>query len=107
MQHLTPTNILLLFLGLLMNLLYAIQKQKKQNKQFLLGFYLKDNWITMLLNIVAAFASLIMVDDLAKLLHIQMDGGSPFYTIHALVSGIIPLVVIEKVIKLFKTKTDE
>lgn len=107
MQHLTTTNILLLFLGLLMNLLYAVQKQKKLKQQFLFGFYLKDNWITMVLNIIAAFASLIMVDDLANILHIQTDSGSSFYTIHAFISGVLPMVIIEKVIKIFKAKADE
>lgn len=102
MTHLTPTNILLLLLGLALNFLYALQKAKKTDKTFSLGFYAKDNWIQVLITLISGFASLIMADDLLKLFHVTADDGSPFYTVHAFVSGILPLFIIDKIMKIYK-----
>ena len=102
MAQLTATNILLLFLGLALNFLYALQKAKKSDKTFSLGFYAKDNWIQIFITLISAFASLVMADDLLKLLHVTADDGSPFYTIHAFVSGILPMLIIDKIMKLYK-----
>ena len=102
MAHLTVTNVILLFLGLLLNLLYALQKAKKESKTFSAGFYIKDNWIQVVITIVCAFASLIMADDLLKLFQVNADPESPFYTVHAFISGIIPVYIIEKITKLYK-----
>lgn len=102
MAHLTVTNVLLLFLGLLLNLLYALQKAKKESKTFSAGFYIKDNWIQVCITIISAFASLIMADDLLKLFQVSADSDSPFYTVHAFVSGIIPVFIVEKIMKLYK-----
>ena len=102
MAHLTVTNIILLFLGLILNILYALQKAKKESKIFSAGFYIKDNWIQVLITIVCAFASLIMADDLLKLFQVSAEPDSPFYTIHAFVSGIIPVFIVEKITKLYK-----
>ena len=102
MQHLTITNIALLFFGILIKFLTTIQAQKKKGQPFLIGFFFKDNIIEILLTLVGAFSSLMMADDLLKLLHVTADDGSPFYTIHAFVSGIMPMFFISKIIKLFK-----
>lgn len=102
MEHLTVTNVLLLFLGLLLNFLYALQKAKKDDKTFSVGFYIKDNWIAVLITVISAFASLIMADDLLKLFQVNADADSPFYTVHAFISGIIPVFIIEKIMKLYK-----
>lgn len=107
MEHLTLTNILLLFCGFLIKFLYAIQKQKKLNLPFQHGYFFKDNLVSILLTLVAGFASLLMADDLVKLMHMQADDSSPFYTIHALLSGIVPLFFIEKILKLIGATPDE
>jgi len=107
MQHLTLVNIVLLFCGILINFLTAVSKTKKQGKPFLLGFFFKDNAIEIITTLVAAFASLIMADDLLKLFHVSADDGSPFYSIHAFVSGIMPMFFISKIMKLYKTKGNE
>lgn len=107
MQNLTPTNIVLLFLGLIFHFCYAVIKAKKQKKDFLLGFYFKDNVFLVIATIVAAFASLLMASDLLKLFHVQADDGSPFFTIHAFVSGIMPMFFVSKLQKLYKAGNDE
>lgn len=107
MNHLTLTNILLLFCGFFIKFLYAMQKQKKMKLPFQHGFFFKDNWVSIALTLVAGFASLLMTDDLVKLLHIQAADDSPFYTIHALLSGIVPLFFIEKILKLIGATPDE
>ncbi len=107
MNHLTITNILLLFCGFFIKFLYALQKQKSMKIPFQMGFFIQDNWISVSLTLVAGFASLLMSDDLVKLLHIQAADNSPFYSIHALLSGIVPLFFIEKILNLIGAKPNE
>ncbi|MGQ0829878.1 MAG: hypothetical protein ACT4ON_15945 [Bacteroidota bacterium] len=107
MEHLTLSNILLLFCGITIKFLYAVKKQQRQGKPFLIGFFLKDNLIEIALTLVAGFASLIMSDDMIKLLGVQAADGSPFYSAHAFISGIAPLFVIGKIMKLVKINIHE
>jgi hypothetical protein len=107
MEHLTGTNILLLFCGIIIHFLYAVKKQQRLGKQFLIGFFLKDNRVEIALTLIAGFASLIMSDDIIKLLGIQAEDGSPFYSAHAFISGIAPLLIIRKIMKLAKINTNE
>ena len=107
MNHLTVTNIILLFCGFIIKFLYAVQKQKRQKLPFQIGFFFKDSWVSIALTLVAGFASLLMTDDLVKMLHIQAADDSPFYTIHALLSGIVPLFFIEKILKLIGATPNE
>jgi len=106
MEHLTLNNILLLFCGIIIKFLYALEKQRKQNKQFFIGFFFKDNAIEFGLTLVAGFASLIMSDDMIKLLRVQASDGSPFYSAHAFISGIAPMFIISKIIKLVKVNAN-
>lgn len=107
MNHLTLLNITLLFCGFIIKFLYAIQKQKRQKLPFQIGFFFKDSWVSIALTLVAGFASLLMADDIVKMLHIQAEDNAPFYTIHALLSGIVPLFFIEKILKLIGATPNE
>lgn len=107
MEHLTPTNILLLFCGIIVKFLYVVKKQQKRKKQFLIGFFFKDNFIEILLTLIVGFASLIMSDDLIKLLKIQALDGSFFYSAHAFISGIASLFILDKLMKLIKIRLNE
>ncbi|MFN8317168.1 MAG: hypothetical protein U0T32_12045 [Chitinophagales bacterium] len=102
MEMLTPMNIFLLLCGLFINALYALQKAKKEDRTFSLGYYLKDNWVTMVLTVVTGFVCLVLAKDLITVLGISVANGSSFYSLHALVCGIIPQYFIEKLIKLYK-----
>ena len=106
MKNLTLINVILLFNGLLIHFIYAILKQKKQDIKFSLGFYIKDNWLQAIATIVCAASSLIMADDIAQLMHIQTADGSPFYSAHAFISGLIPMFFINKIVKLFKASPE-
>lgn len=99
---LTPMNIFLLLCGLFIKALYALQKAKKEDRTFSLGYYLKDNWVTMVLTVVTGFVCLVLVKDLITVLGISVVNGSSFYSLHALVCGMTPLFFIEKLIKLYK-----
>ena len=106
MKNLTILNVVLLFNGLIIHAIYAIIKQKKQNVKFSLGFYIKDNWLTMLATAIAAFSSLLMADDIAKLIHVHTEEGSPFYAVHSFISGILPMFFITRILKAFNASSD-
>lgn len=99
---LTPFNIFLLLCGLIINALYALQKAKKDDRTFSLGYYLKDNWVSMLLTMITGLVCLILAKDLISVLGITVANGSSFYSLHALICGIIPQYFIDKLIKLYK-----
>jgi hypothetical protein len=102
MEQLTFINILLLFCGLLLNATYALQKAKKQEKTFSFGFYIKDNLLMIVGTIIAAFVCLVLAKPLISLCGVTVPDGSPIFTIHAFISGIIPMYFIEKIKKLYK-----
>lgn len=66
-----------------------------------MGFYIQDNILQSIATIIAAISSLLMAEDIARILHITVD-GSPFYSVHSFISGLIPMFFINKVMKLFK-----
>jgi hypothetical protein len=106
MKNLTLINVILLFNGLLIHFIYALLKQKQLDTKFSAGFYIKDNWLQALATIVCAISSLIMADDIAKLLQIQTPDGSAFYSVHAFISGLLPMFFINKIVKLFKASPE-
>ncbi len=101
LSHLNFLNILLLFCGLIINALYAIQKAKKQDQAFSLGFFIKDNAVLMLLNIIVAFVSLVLAPQLISICGMSVPDGSAFFPLHALISGVVPLYFIDKLLKLY------
>lgn len=106
MKNLTIINIILLLNGLIIHFIYAMLKQKKQDIKFSTGFYIKDNWMQAVAIIICAFSSLIMADDIAKIMNIQTPDGSPYYSVHAFISGLLPMYFINKIFKLFKASPE-
>lgn len=102
MEQLTFINVLLLFCGLVLNLIYAIQKAKNDDKAFSFGFYLKDNSLSIVGTIVAGFVCLVLAKPLISLCGVSIPDGSSFFTVHAFISGIIPIYFIEKIKKLYQ-----
>lgn len=99
MNHLTPLNILLLFSGLILKLLYSLKKRKQKGELFSAGYYIKTNWIDMLITIVCSFTSLLMADDIISFLNVKATDGSSFYTFHAFLSGVASTFIIDKILK--------
>lgn len=102
MKNITIINVILLFNGLIIHLIYAMIKKKQQDIKFSTGFYIKDNWMQAVASILCAVSSLIMANDIAQLLHIQTPDGSPYYAVHSFISGLVPMFFINKIFKLFK-----
>jgi hypothetical protein len=102
MNHLTVLNIFLLFNGLVIHFIYSYLKKKKQDVKFLMGFYIQDNILQFIATIIAGISSLLMAEDIAGLMHIQTEEGSPFYAMHAFISGLLPMFFINRIIKLLK-----
>lgn len=107
MNQLTPLNLLLLFCGLVINGLRAAQKAKETDTKFSFKFFVKDNWITIVLTMITGFVSLLMAPDVMKTLGVTASEDSAFYTIHALVSGMVPAYLLEKLLKPYKKESPE
>ena len=102
MNQLTPLNLLLLFCGLVINGLRAAQKAKENDTKFSFKFFVTDNWITIALTMITGFVSLLMAPDLMKALGVSANEDSAFYSIHALISGIIPAYLLDELLKPYK-----
>ena len=98
----TPLNLLLLLCGLVINGLRAAQKAKENDTKFSFKFFVKDNWITIALTMITGFVSLVMAPDVMKSLEVTANEDSAFYSIHALISGIIPAYLLDELIKPYK-----
>ncbi|GEM_PF-4180235 len=106
MKHLTLLNFLLCFNGLVIHFIYSVIKQKKQDLKFSMGFYIQDNALQSIVTIIAAISSLIMADDIARIMRIVTIDGAPFYSIHSFISGLLPMFFINKVMKIFKASPE-
>lgn len=102
MNQLTPLNILLLLCGLVINGLRAAQKAKENDVKFSFKRFIQENWITIVLTMITGFVSLVMAQDVMKALGVTANEDSAFYTIHALVSGMIPAYILDKLLKPYK-----
>lgn len=100
MEQLTPLNVTLCLLGMIMMILMKLQELKKKGEVISLGFWIKDNWINMGITLISAFASLIFADVIATALETNPAKDAVFYQFHAFISGFASQVMFGKLIKL-------
>lgn len=100
MNQLTLLNIILLLMGLALHVLLSVQKILKDPvKQFSIPRWVQENWINFAIALIAAGASLLMAEDLVKVLRLAPDSDSPFYSFHAFLSGYMGREMIFKALK--------
>lgn len=100
MIHLTTLNILLAFLGLVLQILFTIQKVLKSKViAFSLPRWIQENWFNTIIGIVCTAISLLMAGDMVKSMGLSASDGSIFYSFHAFLSGYMGRELIFRIIK--------
>lgn len=89
MEHITWLTVTWLVLGLVTNALLRLKTLRKKKVDFSLGFWLKDNFIVILLSIIAGVFSVRFSDQMISVMDIQVvSRDAAFYEFHAFVSGL-------------------
>ena len=101
MAQLTLINILLAVLGMVLQIMVTIQGViKSPVNTFSLPRWIQENWFNTLIGIVCTIISLLMAEDMIKSFGMNAPDGSPFYKIHALVSGYAGRELVFRLLKL-------
>lgn len=103
MDQLTTTNVLLMILGYLLQVLVTLQKVIK-DKNFSFGFFVKDNWLNVPISLIAGFVGLIFAKDSIELLGVKADDGAPLYMVHAFLCGYAGREIVFRFIDLIKPR---
>jgi hypothetical protein len=106
MQNLQLEFILLSLLGVIIHvLMHVLQRKNKSNpisfKYFICDFY---NWVRILLSVVSIFALLLMADDLASIMGVTLNDGSPAKSVMAFLCGYLNHSLINNTLKIFDKK---
>ena len=104
MEYLNLTTITLALSGMLIHfLMFVLQKTKGKNK-FQLSVLLQDsmNWIRFALALISTFALLVMLDDIAKVFGMSVDGRDGILKIIAFTAGYLNHSLIKNILRMFK-----
>jgi H+/gluconate symporter-like permease len=109
MEQLTLINVIIMILGVTLNILFKLRRvlDKGTPDKFSLKFWIKDNWIVLSITVIGAITSLLMADDLIKMLGVTAEDGAPFFKIHAFLSGFVPHVMIDRMKKFIPLKENK
>lgn len=100
MAQITTLSILLAFLGLVLQILFTIQKVlKSKTASFSILIWVKENWFNTLIGLVCTSISLLMAGDMVKSMGLSAPDGSIFYSFHAFLSGYMGRELIFRIIK--------
>lgn len=103
MENLTFVNVLMLILGLSLHILVSMKKAVLDNdEEFSLGYFLSDNWISLLIGVITGFVSLFFADTLITFLGLYADPDAAFYGLHSFLSGYLGREWIFRVIDKIK-----
>jgi|GEM_PF-3896733 len=100
LAHFTPTNIVLVVLGVLIHALILVQQRRSASK-ISIKYWLKNNWVSSVMGLLSAIALLMMADDVISLMGIQAVDGGSFYKIYAFIVGYSGNSIIKHVIGMF------
>ena len=103
------TYILLAFLGMFIHILMKVlnRKDKSKNLSFKIFFSNSNNWIRMILAISSTIAILMMSEDIASMMHIQLQDGSPAKSILSFLAGYLNHSLIRNLLSIFNKKNKE
>ena len=96
-------------MGMVVHILMKVLQRKDKSKKISLSYFFSDssNWIRIMLAIISTFAILMMSDDLANMLHIQLSDGSPAKSVLAFLAGYLNHSIIKNILSIFNKKNKE
>lgn len=111
MEHLTGTMVALAISGLLMHMLMFVSSKTKGGNKFSFKAWRKDsmNWIRLTISLISTFALLLMLDDVAALFGVSIEGHGGILKLVAFVSGYFNHSLIKNILRVFRkaTKTSD
>jgi hypothetical protein len=109
MENLTLTYIGLALLGIAIHILMKIANRTDKSEKFSFKLFFSDsmNWVRIALSICSTVAILLMADDIADVMQIQLSDGSPAKSILAFLAGYMNHSMIRNLLKAFKKNTSD
>ena len=104
MEYLNTTMITLALLGMIINaLMFVLQKAKGKNK-FSLSVWCKDsmNWIRLALSLASTIAILLMLDEMALMFGVTIEGHGGLLKVIAFSAGYLNHSLIKNVLRVFR-----
>ncbi len=97
-------SVLLAVLGMLVHILMHIIQRKNKHLPTSIKYFLaeKINWIRIVLALISTFALLLMADDVANILGINLTDGSSAKSVFAFLCGYMNHSIIRNLLKMFK-----
>ena len=111
MEYLNLTIITLAFLGMLIHMLMFVMQKCKGDNKFSFKVWIKDkmNWMRLVLSFISTLAIILMLDDIAALFGVAVEGHGGLLKLVAFSAGYFNHSFIKNILKMFKksTKTNE
>lgn len=102
MKHLSVETITLALLGLIIHEMIKFMIRKKKDTKFSFSFWIKDNWMSVVLSVACTFSLLLMLDDITNYFNIQTEENSSIESILAFTFGYLNQSLIKNIIGIFK-----
>lgn len=111
MEYLNLNIILLAVAGMLIHLLMFVASKTKGKNKFNLKVWTKDsmNWIRLALAVISTIALLLMLEEIALLFGVTIEGHQGLLKVVAFASGYLNHSLIKNLLRMFRkaTKTTE
>jgi len=111
MEYLNSTNIALAILGMIIHVLMFVASKTKGDNKFSLKVWAKDNmnWIRIALSLASTIAILLMLDEIAALFGITVEGHGGLLKVVSFSAGYLNHSLIKNILRVFRkaTKTNE
>lgn len=109
MFGITKTYFILAFLGMFIHILMKVLNRKDKTKKlsFKVFFSNSSNWIRMILAVCSTIAILMMSNDIASMMHIELSDGSPAKSVLAFLAGYLNHSIIRNLLSIFNKKNKE
>lgn len=111
MEYLNTTVILLAISGMLIHLLMFVASKTKGDNKFSLSVWAKDtmNWIRVALALISTFAILLMLDEIAALFGVTVEGHGGLIKVVAFAAGYLNHSLVKNILRVFRkaAKTNE
>jgi len=103
MEYLDLKMILLAILGMIIHLLMFVAAKTKGGNKFSITVWSQDtmNWIRLFLALTSTFAILLMLDEIALMFGVKIDGHGGLLKLVAFTSGYLNHSLIKNILKIF------
>jgi len=104
MEYLNSTMIALAVLGMIIHALMFVMQKAKGNNKFSLKIWVKDsmNWVRLSLALASTIAILLMLDEIAIMFGVTIEGHGGLLKVVAFSSGYLNHSLIKNILRTFK-----